>query len=54
MSNPKDPSPSKKELLSSLLASLLESLSEGEKEKMLRSVMRGGKQNRETIEMVEQ
>lgn len=45
---------SKKELLSSLLASLLEDLSEDEKKKMLQSVMRGGRQNRETIEMVEQ
>ncbi len=51
---PANSSASKKELLGNLIAGLLEDLSEDEKKKMLRSVMQGATQGRETIEMVEQ
>ena len=44
---------SKQNLLSSLIASLLQDMPEAEKKELLQSVLRGGCEHMETIEMVE-
>ena len=54
MDTPKSSFPSKKELLKNLLATLIDDLTDEEKEKLLHSLVHSGRQNRETIEMVEQ
>ena len=43
----------KKNVLSSLIASLLQDIPEDEKKRVLRSVIQGDGEHRETIEMVE-
>jgi hypothetical protein len=43
----------KKDLLGSLIASLLQDMPEDEKKRLLRSVIQGDGEHRETIEMVE-